>query len=312
MYENIYSSRLQELKNGTGDDARFYTDINGNILVTEYKIFPGISVIYYSGRCEGTLNKTAENSFIEINHCRDGRIEYENENFLYYLSAGDISIGRSCTEALNFPVRCYSGVSILIETDNPDSNFSDFLSGMNIDLSYIINKYCGKNNYSVMRSDPYIKNIFSEFYSVPVSVKKSYIKIKILELLLYLTYAENENHEIINNSCSAAHMRLAKEMRTYLTDNIDRHITIAQLAEKFHISESQVKNIFRNAYGMSVYAYIKMHKMQTAAFMLKNTDYSIMDIALNCGYSNASKFSAAFRDIMGMPPNLYRNSGNER
>ena len=107
-------------------------------------------------------------------------------------------------------------------------------------------------------------------------------------------------------------MRLAKEMQAYLIDNIDHHITIAQLAEKFHISESQVKNIFRNAYRMSVYAYIKMHKMQTAASMLKDTDYSIMEIALDLGYSNASKFSAAFKDIMGISPNLYRNSHNER
>ncbi len=312
MYENIYSNEIKELKNGTGDDAKLYTDMNGNILVAEYRIFSGISVVYYSGHSESVLMKNVENSFIEINHCREGRIEYENENFLYYLSAGDISIGKSCTETLNFPVCCYSGVSILIETDNSDKSFSDFLSDMNIDLSYLVNKYCGKNNYSVRRSDPYIKNIFSKFYSVPVSVKKSYIKIKILELLLYLMYAENDNYEIINTSCSAVHMRLAKEMQAYLIDNIDHHITIAQLAEKFHISESQLKNIFRNAYGMSVYAYIKMHKMQTAASMLKDTDYSIMEIALDLGYSNASKFSAAFKDIMGISPNLYRNSHNER
>ena len=76
----------------------------------------------------------------------------------------------------------------------------------------------------------------------------------------------------------------------------------------FHVSQTVLKGAFKGVYGVPVYSYMRTQKMQSAALLLKQTDLPVMEIAGRSGYDNGSKFAAAFRDIMGMSPNEYRNS----
>lgn len=48
--------------------------------------------------------------------------------------------------------------------------------------------------------------------------------------------------------------------------------------------------------------------MQAAALDLIQTEKSVLEIAGECGYDNASKFSAAFKEIMGEAPLEYRKA----
>jgi AraC-like DNA-binding protein len=53
-------------------------------------------------------------------------------------------------------------------------------------------------------------------------------------------------------------------------------------------------------------------KWQSAAEMLiSERSLNIADIAQRLGYDNASKFSAAFRDVMGVTPQNYRSRQEE-
>lgn len=104
---------------------------------------------------------------------------------------------------------------------------------------------------------------------------------------------------------------LAKAVCQYLTKHIEEKITIATLAERFHVSQTALKCSFKGVYGMSVYAFIRQQKMQAAALLLRQSDHSVLEIAGRCGYDNASKFASAFRDEMGMSPNEYRITKNK-
>ena len=59
-------------------------------------------------------------------------------------------------------------------------------------------------------------------------------------------------------------------------------------------------------YGVPVFSYIRIQKMQAAALQLIHTPLTVMEIAAGCGYDNASKFASAFREIMGETPAEYR------
>ena len=52
-----------------------------------------------------------------------------------------------------------------------------------------------------------------------------------------------------------------------------------------------------------------MQKMQAAAKRLVGTDQSVLAIAGDFGYDNASKFAKAFRDAFGVTPGEYRRRG---
>ena len=48
-------------------------------------------------------------------------------------------------------------------------------------------------------------------------------------------------------------------------------------------------------------------KMESAAYMLEYTDKTILEVAMEYGYDNGSKFAAAFRSVKGVNPAQYRN-----
>ena len=108
--------------------------------------------------------------------------------------------------------------------------------------------------------------------------------------------------------CSQAQINLSNKISDYLCENINTHITISQLADKFNASPTHIKKIFRNVYGLPIYAYIRSQKMLRAAQLLRDTNLKIIDIAGEVGYDNGSKFSKAFSDVMGTTPSIFRKN----
>ena len=70
---------------------------------------------------------------------------------------------------------------------------------------------------------------------------------------------------------------------------------------------ASLRKVFRAVYGAPIYQYIKGYKMKAAASMLVSERVTVAEIAQRLGYDNASKFSAAFKGIMGVTPQNYRN-----
>ena len=104
----------------------------------------------------------------------------------------------------------------------------------------------------------------------------------------------------------ADRLALADGVHHYLLEHIERRVTIAELSQRFEVSQTQLKVTFRDRYGMSVYAYARREKMKAAAQLLLQSNGSILEIAGQVGYENASKFAQAFGDVMGMTPSKYR------
>lgn len=102
--------------------------------------------------------------------------------------------------------------------------------------------------------------------------------------------------------------KLAKHTEQYLLNNLSRHVTLEELTEEFGVSGTTLKKHFREDHGMSLYAWFKAQRMQAAAKALRSSRDSILKIAGDYGYENASKFSAAFRDVFGVSPREYRKT----
>ena len=101
---------------------------------------------------------------------------------------------------------------------------------------------------------------------------------------------------------------LAQQASSYILTHLDRRITIREMSERMHVSQTQFKNSFRNCYGQSVYKYIRSRKMKLAAQKLVEEELSVMEIAGMFGYENCSKFAAAFRREFGVSPSSYRKN----
>lgn len=295
------------------DDCTVYkiSDETGEIIMTSYSVFPGINLVYNDVHMQECLiDRAPLGNILEINHCLKGRIECEFRDDFCYLSSGDLAIALKddAGHGSYFPLKYYQGISVMIDIDKAPKSLSCFLKDVNVCPYEIAKKFCYLNKCYVSRSEPYVEHIFSELYNVPENIKKGYFKIKILELLLFLNGIDVNEEQLNHQSVSKTHAALAKSICKYLTENMDCRITLNQLSDVFHVSGTLIKSSFKEVYGVSIYSYIRTQKMQAAEIMLKETNLTVLDIAGHFGYDNGSKFASAFKNVVGMTPNEYRNT----
>lgn len=283
----------------------------GEIQMTQYSVFQGIQLIYNDIHIENWRSDTADKSdnILEIDHCRDGRMEFFMDGERFHLSPGDIAIHRlgSTIREETFPTGHFHGITIRIDLDNSPKCLSEFLDDVNVEPGMICEKFLtqGKICYA-LRQLSSIEHIFSELYDLPESVRYGYFKVKILELFLFLASLECMKDLSEQRGVSEHRAALAKNICSYLTEHIEQRIAIADLAAQFGVSSACIRNSFSGVYGMSIHGYMRAQRMRAAAKLLRRTDRTVLDIAGQFGYDNASKFAAAFRAVMGVAPSQYR------
>lgn len=287
-------------------------DSTGDCEVTVYPVFSGIELVYYDVHMQSCdINLAKGREMLIITHCQEGRIEFEYKNGEYlYLASGDLSIQKN-TENIRHrycPLSHYHGVSVAIDMNRVPRCFSCILDDVFVSPEELEMKFCSEKPYSIMRENISIEHIFSELYSVPENIRKGYHKVKVLELLLFLSGLEYKGESEERRYFSRSQVTAAKEAKKYLLAHLDEHITITELADMLGISSTSLKICFKGVYGDTINGYITNCKMQKAASLLKNTDKSVLEIAEIVGYNNGSKFAGAFRRVMDKSPNEYRKS----
>ena len=99
------------------------------------------------------------------------------------------------------------------------------------------------------------------------------------------------------------HRTLVKTISTMMV-HTDR--PIPELVSQEAMSYNLFHKLFKSMYGTTPNLYRQEYKMNRAAALLKNTEKTILDIALEQGYENPGKFAAAFKKVMGISPREYR------
>ena len=95
-----------------------------------------------------------------------------------------------------------------------------------------------------------------------------------------------------------------------LISNLQVRPTIEELSKEYLINTATLKDTFRGIYGQPIGAYMKEYRMKQAAVLLRQTQYTIAEVANRVGYENQSKFATAFRDILKMAPAEYRKQNS--
>ena len=73
------------------------------------------------------------------------------------------------------------------------------------------------------------------------------------------------------------------------------------------MSETKLKNLFKEKYGQSITEYTQRKRMNVAETLLLNTKLPIKEIAQSVGYSSHSKFSIYYKRYKGKLPSEVRN-----
>ena len=290
---------VYQMKNETGDGTATY-----------YQVFPGIYVLYNDFHIANCPARKFEGEhIISIHHCREGRIEWEIVDGAYlYLSAGDTLLESSAIEnrQCSFPLSHYHGITVAITVPKAKDTLSDLFKLFSIDLFEIEEKFALTQHPFVLHGDSFSDHIFFELYQIPESIRAEYLRIKVLELLISLKAIDTGTVGEARPYFYKTQVEKIKAIMTLMTENPDRHYTMDELSKRYDISTSALKQCFKGVYGTAIYTYMRNYRMDLAATLLTQTDEPITMIAGKVGYTNTSKFSAAFRRAKGKKPLEYR------
>lgn len=92
----------------------------------------------------------------------------------------------------------------------------------------------------------------------------------------------------------------------YIQMNMDKNITVTDLAKRFNLSESTLYRAFVKILGVSPKKYILDKKLNQACFLLRFTSNTIESISLKLGYYSAFQFSRDFKKKFNVSPKHYR------
>ena len=107
-------------------------------------------------------------------------------------------------------------------------------------------------------------------------------------------------------------IRTVKKICRMMLDKHYNGSSIQALVKHEQIHYSVFQKIFKELYGTTPNLYRLEAEMNEAAALLINTDKSLMEIALDMGYENQGKFSAAFKKSIGLLPMQYRRRHTTR
>ncbi|HHX23310.1 MAG: helix-turn-helix domain-containing protein [Tepidanaerobacteraceae bacterium] len=92
----------------------------------------------------------------------------------------------------------------------------------------------------------------------------------------------------------------------YIKSNLDKELSLEEVANAIHISKSHLSNLFSKCIGNSFSHHVNKLKIEKAKELLAKTNLSILDITVECGFNSQSYFSTVFSGFEGMTPNQYR------
>lgn len=283
----------------------------GEGFMTMYRVLDGVYLMYNDFHLQSCRSEyqNAE-TVLCVDHCREGRIEHENSlGGRYYMEAGDIRIDRRVHHegSVHIPLSHYHGITVGFLHGAAERSVAEAFPSLHIDLRALSEKYCPDAREILLRANEPLNQLFAQLYHVPQCVRGDYFKVKIAELLLLLHAVDPARMTEQRQYFPASQTEKIRQVHAWLTSHLDAQCTVESLSAQFDLPPATLRRVFRGVYGAPIYRYIKAYKMKAAAAMLiSERSCTVAEIAQRLGYDNASKFSAAFRDVMGVTPLSYR------
>lgn len=290
-------------------------DRTGEGIMTMYQVLDGVYLMYNDFRMEGCVSEfQAAESMLCLGHCRTGSIEhFFGQKALYYVRAGDLRVDQMVHHAgyCSFPQGCYSGITIGFQTGRAEPALEQAMPSHRFDLKALAARYCDEARPFVIRGVPAVEQIFEQLYHVPAQIRQEYFRLKVLELLLYLEVLDLTPYKEERPYFYVGHVEKIKAIQALITGNLDQSYTLEELSARFGIALTPMKRCFRSVYGAPIYTYLRGYRMNCAARLLREQPQRrVSDIAEAVGYDSPSKFSAAFRAVMGQTPLEYRRQNH--
>ena len=100
--------------------------------------------------------------------------------------------------------------------------------------------------------------------------------------------------------------RKVEVVLSLIAEDVSWQQSSTELAQAVNLSPSRLRHLFKEATGVSLTQYFKLHKMQKASELLETSLLSIKEIMSIVSVKDRSHFSRDFKRLYGVTPKEYR------
>lgn len=136
-----------------------------------------------------------------------------------------------------------------------------------------------------------------------------YCKIKIQELLYSLFSKLLSRESSRQDAINKADIDKLYTIRTAIIADVSMTPKLNVLSKMVGMSETKMKQLFKQIFGDTIYNYYQKARMEEAAFLLKQAGYSVSETGYQIGFANLSHFSRLFEKHHGITPKKYSSAG---
>lgn len=120
--------------------------------------------------------------------------------------------------------------------------------------------------------------------------------------------SQNNDEEKSDDEVVSVNDQFIIKVTRIIEENIDNpELSVSLLSEKLGISSKQLYRRVKQCTDLTAVEYIRKLRLQKAALLLKNPEFTINEVMYMVGFSNPSYFSRSFASEYGMPPSEWRN-----
>lgn len=159
------------------------------------------------------------------------------------------------------------------------------------------------NGVIVPHSENTFIPIYTELLSLAFTDRKA-AEILVMELL-YRLNAEICRQNYLKNKPAETP---CSKVLNHIKNNLEQEITLESLAQLVHLDKNYLVRLFKDTYGQTPIKTLIDMRMERACDLITNTNTSICDIAVACGYSSASYFTAEYKKRFGVTPLKQRSN----
>lgn len=98
----------------------------------------------------------------------------------------------------------------------------------------------------------------------------------------------------------------------YIRDAYAENISVEHLAALCRLSKCYFCRLFKTVIGRTAMEYLREYRIRVACSLLENSEKSIADIAVNCGFADYNYFCRCFRQYCGVSPGKYREASRKK
>lgn len=241
---------------------------------------------------------------VEIDCVLRGTVYYTVEGVTYKLQQGDIVVVGSglihsgrCSEG-NTPEDTEAEV-MTIQVDKDVFHYSNY-----IDPVFEV-FHPRENNAELLPVLMKVKTIFQQ--------KRPYYEVllnsSLLELCYYLMVYQSKRGKSVKTA-NAGNSEI-KEAIKYIENHSREKLTLKEVAKNLKYNASYFSRLFHQYTGFTFVEYLNRCRTTAAADILLESDKTISEIAMDCGFPNVSSFITFFKRQYKMTPESYRKAAKK-